>query len=50
MDFKLVFKAMDEPVSYHDPLRQFRFDGHKAIAQLEATILPTSWERFWPST
>lgn len=38
MDFKLVFKASDEPVKYEDPTRQYRFDGFKASAQLEATI------------
>jgi hypothetical protein len=38
MDFKLVFKALDALASYDDPLRQFRFDGHKASAQLEATF------------
>jgi hypothetical protein len=38
MDFKLVFKAMDEPVKYEDPLRQYRFEGHTASAQLEATL------------
>ncbi len=38
MDFKLVFKALDEPVNYDDPRRQFRFEGHKASAQLEATM------------
>jgi hypothetical protein len=38
MDFKLVFKATTEPVKYEDPLRQFRFEGFKANAQLEATF------------
>lgn len=38
MDFKLVFKATDEPVKYENPNRQFRFEGFKASAQLEATI------------
>lgn len=38
MDFKLVFKATDEPVKYEDPTRQYRFDGFKASAQLEAAI------------
>ena len=37
-DFKLVFKASDEPVKYDDPSRQYRFEGVKAAAQLEATI------------
>jgi hypothetical protein len=38
MDFKLVFKATDEPVKYEDPTRQYRFAGFKASAQLEARI------------
>jgi len=38
MDFKLVFKATAEPVEYEDPSRQYRFEGFKAIAQLEATF------------
>src|SRR5207244_5599843 len=38
MDFKLVLKATDEPVTYEDPARQYRFDGFKASAQLEATF------------
>ena len=38
MDFKIVFKATDEVVKYEDPSRQYRFEGVKASAQLEATI------------
>ena len=38
MDFKLVFKSGDEPVKYEDPMRQYRFEGFKASAQLEATF------------
>jgi hypothetical protein len=38
MDFKLVFKATGEPVKYEDPTRQYRFEGFRAAAQLEATI------------
>lgn len=38
MDFKLVFKATDDPVKYEDPMRQYRFEGFKASAQLEAAI------------
>ncbi len=36
MDFKLVLHATDEPVTYEDPARQYRFEGFKATAQLEA--------------
>ena len=38
MDFKLVFKSGDESVKYEDPMRQYRFEGFKASAQLEATF------------
>ncbi len=38
MDFRLVFKPSDEPVKYEDPTRQYRFEGFKAGAQLEATF------------
>ncbi len=38
MDFKLLFKSTSEPVKYEDPKRQYRFEGFKASAQLEATI------------
>jgi len=34
----LVLRVTDEPVKYEDPTRQYRFDGFKANAQLEATI------------
>jgi hypothetical protein len=34
----VVFKSTDEPVKYEDPTRQYRFEGFKAAAQLEATI------------
>jgi len=38
MDFKLVLKASGEPVRYEDPSRQYRFEGVRAAAQLEATF------------
>jgi hypothetical protein len=38
MDFKLLFKASPEPVKYEDPARQYRFEGFKASAQLEAVF------------
>jgi len=38
LDFKLVFKSSGESVEYEDPTRQYRFDGFKATAQLEATV------------
>jgi hypothetical protein len=38
LDFKLVFKSGDEAVKYEDSTRQYRFDGFKASAQLEAVV------------
>jgi hypothetical protein len=38
LDFKLVFKSTGEPVKYEDPSRQYRFEGFKAEAQLEAAV------------
>lgn len=38
MDFKLVMTASSEAVKYDDPTRQYRFEGFKATAQLEATF------------
>jgi hypothetical protein len=38
LDFKLVFVATDEAAKYEDAARQYRFEGVKANAQLEAAI------------
>jgi len=38
LDFELVFQSTDESVKYEDPTRQYRFEGFKAAAQLEATV------------
>ena len=38
LDFKLVFTSTDEAVKYEDPMRQYRFEGFKAIAKLEASV------------
>lgn len=38
LDFRLVFKATAEAVKYEDPTRQYRFEGFKAEAQLEASV------------
>jgi hypothetical protein len=44
LDFKLVFAATDDGVTYEDPTRQYRFAGVKASARLEATIRVPSIE------
>jgi hypothetical protein len=38
LDFKWVFKVGDEAVKFEDPMRQYRFEGFKASAQLEAFV------------
>ena len=38
LDFKLVFTSTGESVKYEDPTRQYRFEGFKAIAKLEASV------------
>ena len=38
LDFRLVFKADDKPVKYEDPMRQYRFEGFRAVAELEAEV------------
>ncbi len=38
LDFKLVFTSTDEAVRYEDPMRQYRFEGFKAVAKLEASV------------
>jgi hypothetical protein len=38
LDFKLVLRAGDERVNYENPMRQYRFEGFKAWAQLEAEV------------
>ena len=38
LDFTLVIKTSDEPVKFEDPSRQYRFEGFKATAQLEAIV------------
>ena len=43
-DFKLVFNATDAPVKYEDPMRQYRFEGFRATAQLQATVRVPSIE------
>ena len=48
MSFKLIWKATDEKIIYDDPQKQFRVEGYRATAQLEAQVkVPSigfSWE------
>ena len=38
MDCTVVWTTTDQPAKYEDATRQYRFEGHVAVAQLEATI------------
>ena len=38
LDYKLVLRRGDEPQSYEDASRWYRFTGFKVMAQLEATV------------
>jgi hypothetical protein len=49
MDILIVWKATDEKISYNDPQKQFRIDGFKAIAQLEAKVEVPSIGFSWKS-
>ncbi len=49
LDFKLVFKATDEPVLFEDPAQYYRFRGFKAQAQLEASVRVPSIDFSWKS-
>jgi hypothetical protein len=49
MDIKIVWTATDEKVSYFNPQKQFRVEGFKAIAQLEAAVEVPSLKFSWKS-
>ena len=49
MDLRIVWKATNETISYNDPLKQFRVDGFKATAQLEASVEVPSIGFSWKS-
>jgi hypothetical protein len=38
LSFTLAIRATDEPVKYENPHQQYRFEGFKANAQLEAIV------------
>ena len=49
MAIKIVWKATNEKVSYSDLQKQFRMDGFKATAQLEAEVEVPSIGFSWKS-
>jgi hypothetical protein len=49
MSFKLIWKATDEKVVYDDPQKQFRVEGYRATAQIEAQVKVPSTGFSWKS-
>lgn len=49
MSFKMIWKATDEKIIYDDPQKQFRVEGYRAIAQLEAQVKVPSIDFSWKS-
>ena len=49
LDFKLVWKATDQPVQFEDASQQYRFKGFKASALLEAAVRVPSIGFSWKS-
>ncbi len=49
MDITIVWKATGEKISYADPAKQFRIEGFKATAQLEAAVEVPSIGFSWKS-
>ena len=49
MNFKMVWKATDEKIVYDDPQKQFRLEGYRATAQLEAEVKVPSIDFSWKS-
>lgn len=49
MSFRMVWKATDERIVYDDPQKQFRVEGYRATAQLEAQVNVPSIDFSWKS-
>lgn len=49
MSFKMVWRATDEKILYDDPQKQFRVEGYRATAQLEAQVRVPSMGFSWKS-
>jgi hypothetical protein len=49
LSFRLVLTATKEKISWDVAPRQFRFEGHKAKAQLEASVEVPSLKYSWKS-
>ncbi len=46
MSFKMIWKATDEKILYDDPEKQFRVEGYRATAHLEAQVKVPSIDFF----
>ncbi len=49
MSFKMVWKSTGEPIVYADAARQFRFEGTRAVCQMEAQVEVPSRGFSWKS-
>lgn len=49
MSFRMIWKATDEKINYDDPQKQFRVEGYRATAQLEAQVKVPSIGFLWKS-
>jgi hypothetical protein len=49
MSFRIEWRSTGEPVTYDDPMKQFRFTGTRAICQLEASVEVPSVGFSWKS-
>ena len=49
MSFRMIWKATDEKIIYDDPQKQFRVEGYRATAQLEAQVKVPSIDFSWKS-
>ena len=49
MSFKMIWKTTDEKIIYDDPQKQFRIEGYRATAQLEAEVKVPSIDFSWKS-
>jgi len=49
MSFRMIWKATDEKIIYDDPQKQFRVEGYRATAQLDAQVKVPSIDFSWKS-
>jgi len=49
MSFKMIWKATNEKIIYDDSQKQFRVEGYRATARLEAQVKVPSIDFSWKS-